>query len=193
MKIKNNYNLTWFSIVVSVLLFSFTDLYSQETQHKPSRQAAMEAFSDGDYEKAFREFQILLQVYSKDPLYKYYSGVCLVKRNIDPETSSDFLREALNGSLDIKSIPDDAWFYLGRSQQMAGRFPDAIDSFNNFEEKAGKKERKGFKCSRIYSGMQGAKGRTRTKNHGRKEHRRKDYCSACSQTSTAEAGCSGCV
>ncbi|MCX6261811.1 MAG: hypothetical protein NTY95_13460 [Bacteroidia bacterium] len=139
MKIKNNYNLTWFSIVVSVLLFSFTDLYSQETQHKPSRQAAMDAFSSGDYEKAFREFEILLQVYSRDPLYKYYSGVCLVKMNREPENASEFLREALNGSLDIKSIPDDAWFYLGRSQQMAGRFPDAIDSFNNFEEKAGKK------------------------------------------------------
>jgi tetratricopeptide (TPR) repeat protein len=139
MKIKNNYNFTWFSIVVSVLLFSFTDLYSQETQHKPSRQAAIQAFSSGDYEKAFREFEILLQVYSRDPLYKYYSGVCLVKMNSEPENASEFLREALNGSLDIKSIPDDAWFYLGRSQQMAGRFPDAIESFNNFEEKAGKK------------------------------------------------------
>ena len=139
MKIKNRYNLTWFSIVVSVLIFSFSDLYSQETQHKPSRQAAMDAFSSGDYEKALREFEILLQVYSRDPLYKYYSGVCLVKMNREPENASEFLREALNGSLDIKSIPDDAWFYLGRSQQMAGRFPDAIDSFNNFEEKAGNK------------------------------------------------------
>ena len=139
MKIKNKYNLTWFSLVVSVLLVSFTDLYSQETQHKPSRQAAMDAFSGGDYEKALREFTVLLQAYSRDPLYKYYSGVCLVKMNREPENASEFLREALNGSLDIKSIPDDAWFYLGRSQQMAGRFPDAIDSFNNFEEKAGKK------------------------------------------------------
>lgn len=139
MKVKIRYNLTWFSILVSFLLLSFTDIYSQGIQHKPSRQAAMDAFSGGDYEKAFGEFEILLQVYSKDPLYKYYSGVCLVKMNREPENASKFLREALNGSLDIKSIPDDSWFYLGRAQQMAGRFPDAIDSFNNFEEKAGKK------------------------------------------------------
>ncbi len=139
MEIKNKYNITWFSILVSFLLLSVTVLKSQEIQHKPSRQAAMDAFSDGDYEKALREFGILLQAYSKDPLYKYYSGVCLVKMNREPENASEFLREALNGSLDIKSIPDDAWFYLGRAQQMAGRFPDAIDSFNNFEEKAGRK------------------------------------------------------
>jgi tetratricopeptide (TPR) repeat protein len=126
---------------------SFTDLYSEETQQKPSRQAAMDAFSNGDYEKAFREFEILLQAYSKDPLYKYYSGVCLIKMNREPENASLFLREALNGSLDIKSIPDDAWFYLGRSQQMAGRFPDAIDSYNNFEEKAGKKRARDLSVS----------------------------------------------
>jgi hypothetical protein len=147
MKIKNKYNLTWFSISVSFLLLSFSVLNSQEIQHKPSRQAAMDAFAGGDYEKALTEFGILLQVYTKDPLYKYYSGVCLVKMNRKPENASDFLREALNGSLDIKSIPDDAWFYLGRAQQMEGRFPDAIESFNNFEEKAGKKRARDLNVS----------------------------------------------
>ncbi len=147
MKIKNKYNLTWISVLVSFLILSFSILNSQEIQHKPSRQAAMDAFSGGDYEKALREFDILLQVYSKDPLYKYYSGVCLVKMNKEPENASEFLREALSGSLDIKSIPDDAWFYLGRAQQMAGRFPDAIESFNNFEDKAGKKRARDLNVS----------------------------------------------
>jgi tetratricopeptide (TPR) repeat protein len=147
MKIKNKCNLPRVSIFVSFLLLSFSVLNSQEIQHKPSRQAAMEAFSNGAYDKAFMEFQILLQVYSKDPLYKYYSGVCLVKMNREPENASEFLREALNGSLDIKSIPDDAWFYLGRAQQMAGRFPDAIDSYNNFEGKAGKKRARDLNVS----------------------------------------------
>jgi hypothetical protein len=104
----------------------------------------MDAFSNGDYEKALREFEILLQAYSKDPLYKYYSGVCLIKMNREPENAPEFLREALNGSLDIKSIPDDARFYLGRSQQMAGRFPEAIDSYNNFEEIVGRKRARDF-------------------------------------------------
>jgi len=147
MKIKNRHNFTRFSILVSFLLFSFTLLDSQEVQQKPSRQVAMEAFSNGDYDKAFREFQILLQVYSRDPLYKYYSGVCLVKMNMEPEKASEYLREALNGSLDIKSIPDDSWFYLGRAQQMAGRFPDAIESYNNYEEKAGRKRARDLNVS----------------------------------------------
>jgi hypothetical protein len=56
-----------------------------------------------------------------------------------PEDASVFLQDALNGSLDIKSIPDDAMFYLGRAQQMRGKYADAIKSYNNFENEAGKK------------------------------------------------------
>jgi hypothetical protein len=66
-------------------------------------------------------------------------GVCLVKMSKSPENASTFLLDALNGSLDIKSIPDDVLFYLGRAQQMEGKYPDAIKSYNNFERKAGKK------------------------------------------------------
>jgi len=138
MKIKGKYTLIRFLLVI-ISLIPVSVLDSQESQRKPSRQAAMDAFSKGEYELALGEFETLLQVYSRDPLYKYYSGVCLVKINREPERASGFLREALNGSLDIKSIPDDAWFYLGRSQQMAGRFPDAIEAYGNFEDKAGKK------------------------------------------------------
>ena len=116
---------------------SYAYLYSDETQQKPSRQAAMEAFSGGDYEKAYREFNILLQKFSRDPLYKYYSGVCLIKLNREPGNASTYLLDALNGSLDIKNIPVDAWFFLGRSQQMSGKYADAIKSYELFTDKTG--------------------------------------------------------
>lgn len=138
MEIKTRHYIICFLLIFSIHLSS-VDLYSQEVMQKPSRQAAMDAFSKADYETAFREFSILLQNYSKDPLYKYYSGVCLVKMSRNPDEASAFLEDAIDGSLDIKSIPDDALFYLGRSQQMRGRFPDAIKSYNDFEKKAGRK------------------------------------------------------
>jgi len=113
--------------------------FSQGTVRRPSRQAALDAFAKGDYEKAYLEFDILLQNYSRDPLYKYYKGVCLVKLNRDPEYAQEYLLDALNGALDIKSVPDDAWFYLGRSQQMSGRFTEAVKSYNTYENKVGRR------------------------------------------------------
>ncbi len=138
MKIKEKiiYILLFIAIIVSL---SSLNLYSQADLQKPSLQAALDAYSKGDYEKALSEFSSLLQTYSKDPLYKYYLGVCLVKIERHPDDASAYLVDALSGSLDIKSIPDDAWFYLGRAQQMNGKYPEAIKSYNNFENKAGKK------------------------------------------------------
>ena len=144
MKIRIIENIILLFIIIAADL-SCEPLFAQESSQKPSRQAAMEAFSKEDFAKAYNEFSILLQMFPRDPLYKYYSGVCLVKLNRDPESASTFLSDALNGSLDIKSIPDDAWFYLGRSQQMSGRYADAIKSFSVFENKAGNRS------SRLYN------------------------------------------
>ena len=81
----------------------------------------------------------MLLTYSKDPLYKYYSGVCLVKLNRDPEKQNPFLQKALQGAAVVKTLPSDALFYLGRAQQMSGKFNEAVDSFNRYTEAGWKK------------------------------------------------------
>ncbi len=124
------------AVIISGILGTY--LFSQEVI-KPSRQAAFDSFSKGEFEKAYGEFTILLQNFPKDPLYKYYSGVCLVKLNRDPENASAMLMDAVNGSPEIRTIPDDAWFFLGRSRQMSGKFQDAIKSYDVFAGKAGRK------------------------------------------------------
>jgi len=142
-----------------VIQVMFSESYSQVTARKPSRQAALDAFAKGDYEKAYLEFDILLQNYSRDPLYKYYKGVCLVKMNRDPEYAQEYLLDALNGALDIRSVPDDAWYYLGRSQQMAGRFTEAIKSYNTYENKVGRKTARTMNVSEYIQESKEGRGR----------------------------------
>ena len=111
-------------------------IYSQDMAVRPSRQAAMDSFIRGEYRKALGEFEGLLDGYSFD-LYKYYSGVCLVNLKSDPVRAADYLKEAIEGSAAADIIPDDALFYLGRANQLAGRFPEALESYGKFREKAG--------------------------------------------------------
>lgn len=118
---------------------SYTDLFSQNVQTKPSRQSSLEAFSDGKYELAYDQFSELLVLYPKDPLYKYYSGVCLVKLNRDPGKASSLIQDALQSAAIVRSVPDDAFFYLGRAQQMSGRFSEAVESYTRFGDLSGKK------------------------------------------------------
>jgi hypothetical protein len=99
----------------------------------------MEAFSEGKWELAYEQFNDLLSIYSKDPLYKYYSGVCLVKLNREPGEAVERLSEAIRATALIKTLPSDALFYLGRAQQLDGRFDEAVESYNMFADFVGKK------------------------------------------------------
>ena len=135
-------------VVLILILFitglSFSDLFSQNTRPKPSRQSSIEAFSDGKYELAYDQFSELLLLYPKDPLYKYYSGVCLVRLNREPDKASTLLQQAVQGGAVIRTLPSDAVFYLGRAQQMSGRFSEAVDSYTKFGNLSGKKVAKEY-------------------------------------------------
>ena len=121
------------------ILLPENNLISNNIQQKPTRQSSIDAFSRGDYELAYKEFNGLLATYPKDPLYKYYSGVCLVKLKRTPGKALTLLTQAQQGSAVVRTIPSDALFWLGRAQQMSGKFAEAIGSYNSLTELAGKK------------------------------------------------------
>lgn len=134
-------------LLLAITGWSFSDAYSQNTNPKPSRQSSIQDFSEGKYELAYNQFSELLLLYPKDPLYKYYLGVCLVKLNREPEKASTLLQQALQGAAVIRTLPSDAAFYLGRAQQMSGNFKEAVESFTKFSDISGKKVAKDYNVS----------------------------------------------
>jgi tetratricopeptide (TPR) repeat protein len=128
-----------YSMILISLIISGRPAFSQEISKKATRQSSIEAFNAGNFEKAYRDFSDLLITFPKDPLYKYYSGVSLVKLNREPEKALNLLKQSLQGTSVAKSIPSDALFWLGRAQQMSGKFDEAISSFETYTKFAGKK------------------------------------------------------
>ncbi len=129
-------------LLIFCIVLSIDNCYSQTMKSAPSRQSASEAFSRGDFEQAFIDYSYLLKTYSKDPLYKYYSGVCLIELKRDPEMAAIILKESVQFSSAVKPIPEDALYYLGRGQQMSGKYTDAINSYSLYIEQVGKKKAK---------------------------------------------------
>lgn len=119
-------------------------LLCQNVALKPTRQSSLEAFNKNNYEQAYTEFKELLAAFSKDPLYRYYSGVCLVKLNRNPSEAEVHLKQAIQSTAIGKSLPPDAFFYLGRAQQMSGKFIDATATYNMFIDQVGKKTSKEY-------------------------------------------------
>jgi hypothetical protein len=122
-----------------ITLLTGTPLFSQGEGVKASRQSSIEAFSKGDYEKAYSSFCELLTTYSKDPLYKYYAGVCLIRLNRNPEEAATLLNEARLGGSVARIVPSDAIYWQGRALQMTGKYAEAIECFNTFTQVSGKK------------------------------------------------------
>lgn len=126
-------------ILIIFLFVAISETFSQNQQPKASRQSALDAFSKGNYEVAYNQFNELSFTYPRDPLYKYYCGITLVKMERDPVKASELLTQAQQGSAAIRTIPADGLFYLGRAQQMGGKYEEAIKSFNLYTDQVGKK------------------------------------------------------
>jgi tetratricopeptide (TPR) repeat protein len=125
------------SIIMMPVLACPADLHGQK-QVQPTRQLALEAFSSGNYSEAFSAFSDLLVTYPRDPLYKFYAGASLVELGRDPVTASDLLKQAIDAA-SFKTLPPDAFFYLGRAEQMQGNFDEAIRAYNRFGVEAGRR------------------------------------------------------
>jgi hypothetical protein len=126
-------------ILILMAISSFINVFPQKSQGVPTRQSSLESFAKGNYEQAYNDFSQLLLKYPKDPLYKYYCGVCLVMMKRDTEKAVTLLQESVNGAAVVKSLPPDGLFYLGRAQQMSGKFTEAIESYTLYAGQVGKK------------------------------------------------------
>jgi hypothetical protein len=161
-------------ILALFFVFSFSDGFSQNQKPKPTRQSALDAFSKGDFEKAYIQFNELSTNYPGDPLYKYYSGVSLVKLERDPQRAISLLKEAQQQSGSIRTVPPDGLFFLGRSQQMSGDFIEAIKSYNLFTGQAGKRIAKENSTPQFIQQCNERKGAINLKKADYKEIPKKD-------------------
>jgi tetratricopeptide (TPR) repeat protein len=134
-----NFSKHYILLLIIVTGFIPSDLLSQDNKPKPTRQSSIEAYSRGDYEKAYGEFNELLRTYSKDPLYKYYAAACLVNLEREPEQAVTLMNQALENNTAARPLPDDALFVLARAQQLNGDFETAADTYNRYTDQVGKK------------------------------------------------------
>lgn len=126
-------------LTVVAICLTMNNVMGQESQIRPSKTAALEAWDRGNYETAYEHFNGLLMLYSRDPLYKYYTGACLVSLKRDIPRAVTLMGSAVNSSMNIKSVPDDVWFWYGRALQMNGSFTQAIEAYDRFTRIAGRK------------------------------------------------------
>lgn len=169
-----------------LLSASILTSYAQNAPQKATRQSALDAFSGGKYDLAYIQYSELSSLYPKDPLYKYYRGVCLVRLERDAEPAANLLKESIRESAAIRSVPPDARFYLGRALQMSGHFAEAIQSYENFSESAGKKAAKDMNVPEFIKQCEAGKGTIEAAAAGKMEIVPKDSAVSAGEEVTSE-------
>lgn len=121
-------------LVLFLLLILPLDLaMAQVQEHELPRMKnqAMEAFTEGDFESAQAYFNQLSQRYPKDPDYRYYNGICLVKMKRDLAKAIELLYFASS-----RGVPADVNYYLGEAYRLNYDFDNAEKQYRIFEDKA---------------------------------------------------------
>jgi len=132
--------------VLLFILLTSLPVLSQDGNFRPSRTEAETAWNAGNYEAAYKHYNTLLLLYSRDPSYKYFTGACLVKLERDPSRAVTLLGSAINSSLNVKTVPDDVWFYYGRALQMNQRLTEASEAYEKFIKLSGKRRALEYKA-----------------------------------------------
>ncbi|MRR22689.1 hypothetical protein EG830_06875, partial [bacterium] len=127
------------TVAAAILLLSACPAMAQDGVVRPSKEEAQAAWAEGDFEKAYFNYNGLLLLYSRDPLYQYYTGACLVRLERDIQRGVTLLASAINSSVNVKSVPNDVWFWYGRALQMSGNYTQAVEAFERFARQAGRK------------------------------------------------------
>ena len=91
---------------------------------------AEEAFANGDYVTALKNYLSLLKKEPKSEKLNYRVGVCYLN---SPFNKSKALPYFLTASKAEKVEPD-LWFYLGRAYHLTNKFDEALDCFNKFKK-----------------------------------------------------------
>lgn len=98
----------------------------EEEKKKP--EEALAAFKNNDFEKALTIYGSLLKNDPGDPFVNYYYGVCLLKLDRNKAKAINSLLIASN----VKEVPVDVYFHLGRAYHLSYLFQDAMKAFEQF-------------------------------------------------------------
>ncbi len=95
------------------------------------RERALERFENGEFDDALFDYRILMNKFSRDPMYKYYCGACMVELNMDYEDAVEMLHFS-----STRGVPKDVYYYLGEAYRKMYDFQKAKQYYLRFDKEA---------------------------------------------------------
>lgn len=122
-----------FFAAIAISLLGTVQLSGQVPEHEiPAvKERAVENFEAGAYAAAMPDFMKLIRQFPRDPLYRYYAGICKVELNRDLDEAAELLYFA-----STRGVPEDVFYYLGEAYRKLYDFEKARRNFIEFDKVA---------------------------------------------------------
>jgi len=115
------------------IILGASSIFAQVGEHEvPAlKSRAMERFESGDYRLAESDFRTLMGQFSRDPMYRYYTAICLVRQNRELDEAIELLQFA-----STRGVPEDVWYYLAEAYRKNYNFEKAKQYYLDFDREA---------------------------------------------------------
>jgi len=123
------------TLLAILFVFSFSDseLNAQIPEHElPAvKKQSLDDFQAGNFRAAESNFEKLMKQFPRDPMYRYYTGICKIEQNKDLEEAAELLVFASS-----RGVPEDVYYYLGEAYRKLYDFEKAKKYFIEFDKEA---------------------------------------------------------
>ena len=93
-------------------------------------------FAEGKFSEAMPLYSQLVSLDPSDHVLNYKLGTCVIHSSEEKDPAIGFLKFAVENP----NTPSEAWFYLGRANQLTYRFKEALSAYDRFKNEGDKKE-----------------------------------------------------
>lgn len=123
----------FFIAAIAISLSGTVQLSGQVPAHKipEVKERALQNFEAGAYAAAVPGFMDLIKQYPRDPMYRYYAGICKVEMNRDLDEAAELLHFA-----STRGVPEDVFYYLGEAYRRLYDFEKSKRNFIEFDKVA---------------------------------------------------------
>lgn len=130
----------YFRLFLYISIYYFNVSFSLTAQ-STIREESLKFFNEGNYSQALPLFKRQVTLFPKDPIYQYYTGVCLVQANNNLNQAIDYLTFAADGP-----VPSDVYYFLGKAYHLRYKFKEAVESYLKFQRYGSKSLKDKWQC-----------------------------------------------
>ncbi len=144
--------MTGIAILLTLVGVCTTEAQVESLTTRQLKERAEERFESEQYSEALSDFRHLMNEYPGDPMYRYYTGICLTELNRDLEEAAELLYFASR-----RDVPAYVYYHLAEAHRRMYDFKEAKNYYLEFDREASRRESREYETKKLIRSVETAR------------------------------------